>query len=293
MSLRGHINRFSGLAAASVLADLGRGLFDADRWQEIGDMLRRHKLRTLLTAFGVFWGVLMLIVLLGASSGIENGVMSRFGSLRNAIFIWSVQPTSIPYEGFGEGRRITFLDDDIEAIRQSLDETALIGVSNELGAEYTVRGGNADTFSVSGVSPEIYRARGYEMLEGRFINPLDFERQRKVVVIGTRVRDLLFAPDEDPVGQRLEIKGISFTVVGTFTSSRLGNSAQRESELILMPNSTLRNLFGQQDYIGQILLIPRPGIKAKELEGKARQLLGKRHYVHPDDRIPIASYNMQ
>jgi putative ABC transport system permease protein len=279
--------------AASVSGDLWRGLLDADRWQEIGDMLRSHKLRTLLTAFGIFWGILMLMVLLGAGSGIENGVVSQFGSLRNAVFIWSIHPTTMPYKGFAEGRQIAFLDDDIAAIRRNFSEVALVGASNDLGAEHIIRGDNADTFMVSGVTPEIYQARGYGLLKGRFINPTDYDQQRKVVVIGTRVRDMLFGRDEDPLGQRLEIKGMSFMVVGVFMSSRLGNSAQRESELVLMPNSTLRNLFGQQHYIAQILLIPKPDVKAKHLESKVKQFLGNRHDVHPDDHIPISSHNMQ
>ena len=81
-------------------------MFDFDKWQEIFDSLHRHKLRTLLTAFGVFWGIFMLVLLLGAGQGIETAVNDDFSDLAtNAVFVWG-RRTQLPYKGLNPGRSI-------------------------------------------------------------------------------------------------------------------------------------------------------------------------------------------
>ena len=72
-------------------------MFDLDRWQEIYSVLRKNKLRTFLTAFGVFWGIFMLVIMLGSGTGLKNGVTQNFGDMAtNSVFIWA-QQTSISY----------------------------------------------------------------------------------------------------------------------------------------------------------------------------------------------------
>ena len=73
-------------------------MFDLDRWQEIYHVLASNKLRTFLTAFGVFWGIFMLVIMLGSGNGLENGVTQNFGDMAtNSVFIWT-QQTSVPYK---------------------------------------------------------------------------------------------------------------------------------------------------------------------------------------------------
>jgi putative ABC transport system permease protein len=114
-------------------------MIDIDNWQEIFSTLKKHKLRTALTAFGVFWGIFMLVVLLGASRGFRNGVESQFDVAKNAVFVWT-QRTSIPYKGLSPGRFINLKNDDIQAIRQNIPEVEVIAPRNNLSGEFTVNG---------------------------------------------------------------------------------------------------------------------------------------------------------
>ncbi len=86
-----------------------------------------------MTAFGVFWGIFMLIIMLGAGNGLYNGAMNDFSRLAsNSVFIWT-QPTNIPYKGFPRGRRFYFNNDDIEILRAKIPEIEHIAPRNQLG----------------------------------------------------------------------------------------------------------------------------------------------------------------
>ena len=88
-------------------------MFDLDRWQEIYHVLRKNKLRTFLTAFGVFWGIFMLVIMMGSGDGLRNGVSQNFGDMAtNSVFIWA-QQTTVPYKGFTRGRRFNYENADV------------------------------------------------------------------------------------------------------------------------------------------------------------------------------------
>jgi len=268
-------------------------MIDIDKWQEIYATMRRHKLRTSLTAFGVFWGVFMLVALLGAGKGLENGMLSGFGGLKNAVFVATGSPTSLPYQGLSKGRSIKFNDDDIAAIRHNIAEVDLLIAGNDVGPQFVERGNKNDSYLVSGAQPELLQLRSQRIEEGRFVNVLDIRERRKVAVIGTRVREILFAPDEDPLGKSIEIKGIFFRVVGVFAATGSNNFDERAVETIYIPNSTLRYTFNQLDRIDQLLLTPVEGVRAEVVEQRVEALLKERHRVHPDDPSPIATFNVQ
>jgi len=268
-------------------------MVDVDKWQEIHDTLKRHKLRSALTAFGVFWGIFMLVALLGAGKGLENGVLSGFGGMKNAVFISAGGPTSVPYQGLSKGRSINFNDDDIAAIRQHIDEVELLVAGNDMGSQFVERGTRNDSYLVSGVQPGLLQLRSEKLQQGRFVNSLDLRERRKVAVIGTRVKEVLFDPGENPLGQSIEIKGIFFTVVGVFASRARGNDSQRAAEQIYIPNSTLRYTFNQQDRIGRLIVTPESGGRAEVIEQRVKALLKERHRVHPQDPAPIATFNIQ
>src|SRR5688572_30259524 len=108
-------------------------MFDLDRWNEIYATLSKNKLRTFLTAFGVFWGIFMLIIMLGSGQGLQNGVLKMFGgTTTNSFFMWT-QTTSMPYKGLPRNRSFNFTNDDVEAIRKQVPEAAIIAPENQLG----------------------------------------------------------------------------------------------------------------------------------------------------------------
>ena len=128
---------------------------DIDKWREIFNTLSRHKLRTALTAFGVFWGIFMLTVLLGSGKGFENGVNEGFPRVSNFIYIWGQGKTQIPYEGMPIGRDIRFTAEDVDAIAKNVASVGIIKGQNSVGVwggspPYTVYKSKNGAFSVQG-----------------------------------------------------------------------------------------------------------------------------------------------
>jgi putative ABC transport system permease protein len=272
-------------------------LIDVEKWQEIFKTLSQHKLRTALTAFGVFWGIFMLTVLMGAGKGLKNGVEDGFPRIQNAIFIWPQGSTQLPYEGMPVGRRVVFQAEDVKAIEENVESVAMIRGQNSVGVwsgspPYTVYKSKNGAFSVQGAFPGTEHVEALRVIEGRGINGFDEDQRRKVALIGRRVRDQLFTNGESALGKDITINGISFTVVGVFESLQRGNE-QQDEERIYLPNDTLRYSFNQVGWVGSLVVIPKPGLDASVAEGDVKRFLAQRKKIHPDDRGVFGSFNMQ
>ena len=268
-------------------------MFDVDRWQEIYHSLRKHRLRTLLTAFGVFWGIFMLAVLLGAGSGLENGVTRNFNVAKNAVFIWT-QRTSVPYKGLQPGRFIQLKNADIEAIKNQVPELEALNPRLMIPGSYTIeRGDESASFSVNGDTPEMFVIRPLLMLSGRFLNESDMEEKRKVAVIGSRVQDVLFKDGAGPIGEYIQIKGVPFRVVGTFGSQANDEDAIEDLQTIHIPISTLQVTFNRPNEIDYFACIPKDGVPAAVLEEKMLALLKQRHLVAPEDERAFGAENVE
>ncbi|HEY7772958.1 MAG TPA: ABC transporter permease [Marinagarivorans sp.] len=272
-------------------------MWDFDRWQEIGHTLARHKLRTALTAFGVFWGIFMLVLLLGAGNSLKQGAVSRFGSNTNTVFIWSGRPTQLAYQGFAKGRRVSLNISDRDYLRRHLDGAEFIIEQNQLGgwqaSQYVVRKGKSGSYQTTGAHAQTAALNGFYATQGRFINQWDYDERRKVAIIGDEVYKELFLPNENPVGQSLEIGGLYFKIVGVFKPRIASENTRRDSRSILIPNSTLRHAFNQLGWIGSMRIKPKDGVSAIALEEKALRLLKELHHIHPDETAAIGHYNSE
>jgi putative ABC transport system permease protein len=260
-----------------------------DGLQEILYTLRQNKLRTLLTAFGVFWGIFMLILLLGFGRGMQNGVMNDFGSdVLDAIMVWSGD-TSVSYRGMGIGRKIQLEQADIQAVTHQVAGIRMIaGVSTTYNGMVTYQGKNSSA-PVHGIPDEYFRLKDdIPFPRGRKTNPFDIDETRKVVVIGTTVAERLFAKDVNPVGQDVRVKDVVMKVTGVFHDK--GNRG-RNSESVFMPSSTYRKVFGGGERVDMIWLRPEPGVDGFELEKKVLELVKRRHDVAPEDKRGINSFN--
>jgi len=270
---------------------------DVEKWREIFKTLSQHKVRTSLTAFGVFWGIFMLTVLLGAGKGLENGVIDGFPRVTNTIYIWSQGTTQIPYQGMSIGRQIGLVPADVEAIAKNVASVSFIRGQNSVGIwggspPYTVHKSKNGAFSVQGGFAGVENFNSLRILEGRSINTLDEQERRKVVMIGQRVRDQLFVKGERVLGADITVNGISFQVVGVFKSLQNGNE-QQEEERIYLPNDTLRYAFNQIGVIGSFVVIPKPGVHAREVEKDVKTYLALSKKVSPDDKGVFGSFNLQ
>lgn len=269
-------------------------MIDIDKWQEILQTLERHKLRTALTAFGVFWGIFMLVILLGTGKGLENGVLDGFGNFRNVVFMWTGGPTQRPYKGLNSGRWIVITPQDLDVVRATIPELRYLTAVNGLrgGSETVNRGNRTGPFNVTGLDPDSIEISGFNILQGRYINHFDDIERRKVAVIGTSVRNMLFDADEDPIGQLIHIDGIPFTVVGAHEGVT-EDQVRRQQDRIIIPNSTLRYTFNQINWINWFQMRPVEGVDAGVLEKKVMDLLIERHKIHPEDRGVFYTVNFQ
>lgn len=272
-------------------------MIDLDKWQEILTSLAQHKLRTALTAFGVFWGIFMLTVLLGAGTGLRNGVMDGFPASPNNVFIWSGSTTQLPYKGLPIGRRVTLKPEDVAAIKRDVPSVQEVYGQNSIGVwsgapPYTVHKNNSGTFFVQGSHAGMAPINSVTVTEGRYLNEIDDRDKRKVAVIGARVKEQLFDAGDEVIGADIRVAGINFQVVGTFDSQQRGNNSQDE-EKIHIPNDTLRHAFNQSGWIGSFVVQPKPGIHASVAEQDVKKYLYQRKDVHPDDVGVLGSFNLQ
>ena len=268
-------------------------LFDYDRWQEIASTMARNKLRTFMTACGVFWGIFMLIMMLGFGTGLENGVQRDMtGFARNSVYIWG-QSTTMAYKGLLPGRPVEFDNEDIPMM-EKLEGLEYLAPRARLGGwrggANVNRGHDTGNFQVNADYPAIAKIQPMEMKYGRFINPLDIANRRKVAVIGKQVKEILFSPDEDPIGDHIKINGVYFTVVGIFEALQAGDNGDRQEQTVHIPFSTFMQTF-TATHLGWFALTAKPGYSAVKLEAAARQALQKQHRIHPDDPDAVGSFN--
>lgn len=272
-------------------------MLDYDNWQEIYATLKKHKLRSGLTAFGVIWGVFMLVVLLGVGNGLRNDALAGFGENTDTVFIWVAAATQVPHQGFDKNRWVRFKPEDIEAIKARIPEVDLVLGINEVGgwrsAQYVVRGDKSDSFISRGTHAEVARMKSFKPVQGRFINAIDNQEKRKVAIMGTRAYETLFEPGENPIGESISIGGIYFQVVGVFQPMATGDQAMQDAELVLIPNETLRATFNQTGHYGHLRLTPKPGVSSVIVEEKVLALLRERHKVHVQDTGVYGSFNTE
>ncbi|MCD4682772.1 MAG: ABC transporter permease [Bacteroidales bacterium] len=270
--------------------------FDRDKWHEIYFALRKNPWRTFFTAFGVFWGIFMLIIMMGAGEGLYNGASQDLGDMAtNSVFMWT-RKTTLPYKGFPRGRYYRFNNDDTKALKDNIPELQYIaprlqGWGGD-GNNNVIRNERTGGFQIQGDYPEINIIDPVNLTQGRFINYIDITEKRKVAVIGLRAYNELFDSDENPVGDYIQIQGVYFKVVGMFQSKKNDQQADRENQAIFIPFTTLQKVYNYGDMVGWYSMTAKDDIPVEVVEMKAKELLKQRHSIHPDDERAVGSFNL-
>ncbi len=270
-------------------------IFDLDRWREVFDTLGANKLRTALTAFGVLWGIFMLIIMLGAGSGLQNGVTSEFdGFATNSLYVWS-QRTTKSYKGLPSGRWFSMSNEDTKALRELVPEAKVIAPRNEVGgwrgSANVVRGMNTGAFGIKGDYPESVQLQPMDVIHGRLLNQFDLNQKRKVAVIGAKVANDLYEPGEEVIGSNIRINGVYFTVVGAIKTKKSGREAEDDAQSIFIPLSSFQQAFNHGNWVGYYGFMPIDGVSVAELEAKVMKVLKERHRIHPDDEFAFGTSN--
>jgi putative ABC transport system permease protein len=264
-------------------------MFELDKWQEIFANIAKNRLRTFLTGFSVAWGIFMLIVLLGAGTGLENGVKNQFN--RDAVnSVWlNAGKTSVAYQGYQPGRDIKFTNEDYELVNKNYDRAEHASARMHMWEISIISfGSKYGNFNVKGVHPGMVYPEKINLTKGRFINEKDIQECRKVACIGRKMVDELFV-GIDPIGQEININGIMFKVVGLF----FDDGGDQDNRRAYVPVTTAQRAFTGNTRIDQIVL----SINEKDIDNseaitqELRALLAAKHHYDPNDKKAVFVWN--
>ena len=272
-------------------------MFDFDGLKEIWQTIARNKTRSLLTAFGVFWGVFLLVVLSSTGNGFENGMMRQVEGVTPNTGLFFTGTTSEPYKGYQKGRNWSMNLSDLKAIRDNFPD--IVAISPELSVwtsedKNVVYGNRSGSYTVKGVLPEYDYIMKSRIVKGRFINDADIANHRKVCLLGKRAYEDLFDKGVDPLGKMVRVNGLYFQVVGvisTYNSNVQINGTPDES--VVLPFTTMQQLFSKGDDINFFVMAANDNTSIAELQDKVEQLLKQRHDIAPDDKTALSSFNLE
>ena len=269
-------------------------MFDFDNYKEIWQTITRNKSRSILTAFGVFWGVFMFIAMMGIGKGFENGFSQGIKNISpNSMIVFSGL-TSVEYKGFNSGRSWDMDNSDIEMLRDNLKEIQAISGMVFTGAEApTTYGDKKGNYFVRGNNEEYYKIDPQPIVYGRFFNHLDIAEKRKVCILGLKVYEELFDDNEDPVGKRVAVNGVYYTIVGVVNPSKNMNFGGDGASTIFIPSTTVQQVYNMGKDIHVIMIAAGDEVDIAQLEVKVKDLLKAKHYIAPEDDTAVQGFNLQ
>ena len=269
---------------------------DIDTYREIIDTLTRNKSRSFLTGFGVFWGVFMLVALMGGGKGLKEKLDKNFeGFAQNAVIIGAEQTTK-PYKGFRKGRWWAMEYKDIDRLKQKVPElnaAAPILFSSWRGGNTAYYGDQKTTPRIQGTVPEIVEIIAPKMYYGRYLNEMDIKEHRKVCVIGKKVYKDLFKEGGDPCGKKIRIDSTYYEVVGVDYSSGNINIGGRTEEKVTIPISMMQAAFNRGNEIDVIAATGRQGVMMSKITPRIREAITRAHYVDPTDEQGMFVFNSE
>ena len=270
-------------------------MFDLDRFNEIWATITRNKARSFLTGFGVFWGIFMTMIMLGAGSGLQHGMMDRLEGFATNSCIMGSSTTSQAYQGFQKGRNWNIHNKDVDILKQSVPELEylspiLFGGSSKNNIVYNE---NYGTFQIKGVFANYNEIEKQAIDRGRFVNDMDNIDGRKVCVIGTKVYEQLFPTKENPIGCYVRIWGIYFQVVGVVSGVSEVSIGGRSAESVFLPFKTLQRLINQGDIIHVLMATSKQNVPVSAVEAKMKEILKLYNHIAPTDEQAVWSFNLE
>ena len=271
-------------------------MFNRDKWNEILEVLTSNWVRTLLTAFGVFWGIFILILLLAAGKGLENGIRKDFGDIAtNTMFMWT-QTVTKSYQGMSKGRSFSYDLDDVRDIRNNIDDLRFVSPRNQLGGfrggSNVIRGLKTGGFDVYGDYPEIIKQEPMDITGGRFINYNDIDDKRKVAIIGQGVVKSLYEIGEEVLGTYIKINGVNFMVIGTYEKKTSGGDSEEEQKQIFVPFTAFSQAFNRGDKVGWMAITANDGTPITDVKEQIFDVVKKNHKIHPDDKRAVGHFDL-
>jgi len=269
-------------------------MFNIERWQEIFDAISKNRLRTFLTGVSVASGIFILVILLGAGKGLQNGIEKQFeNDAEGIIEVWS-NVTTKQYKGLNPGRQIQLRNSDYDLPVKKYDSEINKKSKSRITWGGTVTyGKESGNYQLRGVNPDYISLENATIVQGRFINDNDLKNHEKVAVIGLKIKQDLFK-DADPLGKIILASGINFKIVGVFTDP----AGEREESRVYMPVTTSQRAFGAGDKISGMMFVLNKKAnydealaQSKKFTDGIKELLKSKNIIAPDDDSAIGIYN--
>lgn len=270
-------------------------MFDIDSWQEIWMTISRNKLRSILTGFGVFWGIFMLVSLIGVGNGLGQGMYQNVsGFASNSSFYWS-NSTSEAYKGYRKGRSWSMNNRDIQLIQEKAKTVEFISpmLFGWSGEKNVVRGQKSGSFGTRGIYPAYFQVEMQYILAGRAFNVLDTEQRKKVCIIGKVVYETLFNKGEDAIGQYIRLNGLYFQVVGVISPKSQIPITGNVEETVFVPFETMQTAFNQGDVIHLLSCTTKSGYPVSVTEEEVKNIIRTAHSISPTDQKAVRSENIE
>jgi putative ABC transport system permease protein len=264
-----------------------RFLTDRDTWQEVYDSMSKNKLRTFITMVGVWWGILLLIGLLGSARGMENSFNRLFGDFAtNSVFIWG-QSTSKPFKGFQEGKQVRITLSDTKRIEENVEGIEFVVPRNQ-NQGLVIRNFQSGNYTISGDYPLLDKVQKKKLIHGRFINQNDIDEKKKVAVISEDIYQQLFDKDENAIGEYMQINGINYIVIGIFEIDPNISFGDQ----IHIPFTTFQQVYNRGEEIGWMMITGKPEYDINQIEKDAKLMLKNLNKIHPKDQRAFGSFNL-
>jgi putative ABC transport system permease protein len=273
-------------------------MFDSDFWQEVLQTIKKQKWRSLMTAFGVFWGLFMLMILIGAGMGFKGGLVGQLQQMPANSMAFACDLTSIPYMGLERDRKWNMDDGDIDAIRTqipgALHDAICLKFVPDMGISQTIISEEgSDETAVAGVSPAYCSLAPQKIISGRYINGFDISERRKVCVVGEELAKKLFTAD-NPVGRSVRVGDVSYQIIGiTRKTNALVNLGPHESRSLFLPITTAQQVYNQAGKTDRLFIVFDNKFPSGEYTEQVARIIRGRHQIHPDDDIALSATDLK
>ena len=268
-------------------------MIDLDRYKEILDTLTRNKTRSFLTGFGVFWGIFMLVSLLGGGKGLRELLSATFKGFANNSGMFFAMNTTKPYEGLKKGRSWSMSYKDLERVRQQVPEVEMVTPMISRWGSTAVYEDKKASCVFKGLEQSFQGIEAPDIYYGRYLNDIDNLQKRKVCIIGKQVYKTLFPKGGNPCGKDIRVGPVFFKVVGVDYNPGKFNINGRAQESVVVPINVMRDAFAMGDTIHLLCFTVHKGYKVSDVTPKIRTVVARAHHVDPTDERALPAFNME
>ena len=257
--------------------------FDIDSFRETADSLTRNRRRTILTGFGVFWGLFMLLFMIGGGQGLKGLLQENFGGFASNTMVLISSNTSKPYKGLPEGRYWNFTRTDIDRLKQMVPELDVVSPMISGWGNTVEYGEHSTSAALRGVNADYCKIEQPKIRYGRYLNETDIQLERKVCVIGKRIYQNLFPDGGDPCGKFVKVGDLYFKIIGVDFNSSIVSINSNASYSLMIPASLASTIYNRGNIVDIICITAKGGIHTSVLEPRIRSIMARQHSFDPDD----------